>query len=159
LEQYETDRAQTARIMYDESRRLRDLQDERIRDLQQRSITVLTLVSAAVTIVAGVSSAARVERGALTVALVAVVGMVFSGVVVHIPKGGYREGPNVDDLHDIQYSSAHPGYQVLRDVGLYHFEHYRKNNDGVLKWINIGFACELVFAAVAVVSILSGAAA
>lgn len=157
MEQYEVYRAEIARVMYDEARRLRELQDGRINDIRQRSITVLTLVSAAVVVVSGVSDTARTNSVAMQFALLAVVAMILSGVAVHVPIGGYSEGPSISDLHDHQYKDADPGYQVLRDVSLYHHQHYQDNNRGVLKWINLGFAAELIFAAAAVVAVISSA--
>jgi hypothetical protein len=152
----EVARAETARLIYDEGRRLRELQDRRVDDIRQRSITVLSLVSSAVVIVAGLADEGVLGGRPLAIAAAAVVLMILSGVIVQVPQGGYNEGPNINQLVEIQYAEAHPGHQVLRDLGCYHYSHYRANNRGVLKWMHRGFAAELVFAAAAVVAVLAG---
>lgn len=151
-------RLETGRLIYDEGRRLRDLQDRRVDEIRQRSITVLSLVSAAVVVVAGVSDKHHIASGWIYLASVFVGLMVLSGVIVHVPRGGYREGPNVQQLAERQYAEAHPAHQVMRDLGWYHYDHYRANNRGVLRSINRAFTMELVFAAFAVAAVLVGAA-
>ncbi len=140
-----------------EARRLRELQEGRVDEVRRRSMTLVSLMTPAVIVVAGVAD--DPNRPLLALGVSALVLALACTALVQFAKGTYQEGPNILELTAVQYGERHPRHQLLRDLATYHFEIYRSNNGGTLadlhKWFDLqiascAFAAVLTIAAVVV---------
>jgi hypothetical protein len=146
-------REHTGRLMYEEAKRARDLQERRVDGLKSRATTLLTTIGSAVVIVAGVADHLPDWSTLASLVFVAVAAVLCFDAIR--PRDSI-EGPNVDDLAKEQFANASPPELVLRDLAHYHWEAYTAIEEDSVNPIAKSVRFELVAAALALLVILVG---
>jgi hypothetical protein len=154
---HEKARDESSLLLYEEALRLRNLQDARLEDMRKRSLTLLSFVSAAVTVVVGVADEHEISTGAIWAALVMVGVMVGSAIVVQSPSD-YIDGPDIKSMASEHYEHADPGHRVRRDLATYHYDHFVKNERKPISRAADALKIEIAAGGGAVIAVLIGAA-
>lgn len=148
-------REESSKLMYAEALRLRDLQDGRLGDMRQRSMTLLSYVTAAITLVIGFAADHDFHPAAALVAIGSIVGMVVAAVCVQSPKN-YCDGPDIAALASGAYEGADPLHRVRRDLATYHYEHFLSNEKSAVSRSARALKFQMALAGIATVAIVIG---
>lgn len=148
-------REATGKLIYEEAVRIRALQEARVNDLRARSISVVSVASAALVLAAAAGRDAL--NGWLAAStVVAIAAGTIAAIKVQHSFGQYVEGPDIDELINVQFDTAASLASVYRDLASYHYSDYNDNEDGPIDRMRLWFTVEAVFVSVAISVLLAG---
>lgn len=136
----------------------RENQETYVGMLRSRAISVLTIVSGALLIVAAFADLTSISGWFVLAAATGVGVIVLSAVQVHRPRGGFYTGPQLQGQITSSQEQGHLDVMVRWRLAEWTAENITRNDKGPIARMQWWFLLELVAAAAVVLAVLLGMA-